>query len=500
VKNKYSAPRVNLETHLETVRSYLNDYKTLPEGERKEISRIFVKFILTSCWPKMYRRVHSWSSLSLIKQLCAIDRNAIQDLSSRFEQPLVQPDIALLNFLQTGWDLYVPKLLDHHPDVKACSTDAAPLPQKLLSAIISKGSYTYSTDVAIDFHNLLTSSLIAYAVRLDYVDRALRKLNGKRLSDPEAIGPLFDVLAIAVRAIFALSHSKAMAAHMNMLSGSVRLPKDQDASDSLSFISNLIDNHCQRSEEAKSLGSYLKPRGEGRNNSSQDVNSDGPSSRGAVTSNGQNSQEDNSGDMWEDNSEDEVLASEFTRTDLTPDKNDSERSGTHGPVVFRRWIMSLVDHFTSIRVLERACVKLPESTEINFSLLGVDHRRATLPDWKTMETIARQLTSAESEIGTEKFIADLKAYIEKYEPEQSLPGTTARHRDNVLLPFQELLKPDLDHPRTLPVVTTCLHCEATLIAVMAYLATDSNHDLGPLLQACSHLLPIAIVSLPNCVD
>lgn len=495
MKNKYSAPRVNLESHLETIRSYLNEYKTLPEEQQKEFSRVFFKFILTSCWPKMHRRVHSWSSMNLIKQLCAIGSDTIQELSARFEQPLVQPDIALFNFLQSGWDLYLPKLLDHHPDVKTRSTGTAPLPQKLLDAIKSKGSYTYSTDVAIDFHNLLTSSLIAYAVRLDYVRRALRKLNGKKLPDSGAIGPLFDVLAIAVRAVFALSHSRAMVAHMDMLSSSVRLPKDHHASDSLSFISDLIQNHCQRSEEAKSLAPYLKPLREDPKNSGlgngQDGNTDGHGSRGAVVGTGQNSQEDDFGDKWEDNSEDEPLAAELTRTGLTPDKNDAS---TPGPVAFRRWIMSLVDHFTSIRVLERACVKLPENTNISFSLLGVDHRRSDLPDWKTIETIIRQLTSAESEIGSVKFIADLKAYVENYVSEGSMPGTAAQYRDNVVLPFQNQLKANPAYTSKCPVVTSCLHCEATLMAVMTYLAADPKHDLGPLLQACSPLLPIMIVS------
>lgn len=156
--------------------------------------------------------------------------------------------------------------------------------------------------------------------------------------------------------------------------------------------------------------------------------------------------------------------------------------------------MSLVDHFTSIRVLERACVKLPENTNISFSLLGVDHRRSDLPDWKTIETIIRQLTSAESEIGSVKFIADLKAYVEDYVSEGSMPGTAAQYRDNVVLPFQNQLKANPAYTSKCPVVTSCLHCEATLMAVMTYLAADPKHDLGPLLQACSPLLPIMIVS------
>lgn len=333
-----------------------SEYKTLAEGQQKEISHIFLKFILTSCWPKMYCHVNSWPCLSLIMQLCTVDCDTIQFWSSQHEPLSVQPDITLLSFLQSGWDHYLPKLLDHHPDVKAHSTNSAPLPQKLLDAIISKGSYTYSTDVAINFHNLLTSSLIAYVVHLDYVDRALQKLKGRGLPDSDSgtIGPLFDGLSVAVQAVFALSHSKAMAAHMDMLSSSLRFPMDKDACDSLTFISDLIKSHCQQSEEAKGVAPYLKPHHTNSGGSNaQDGSSDSPSSCGAVADNGQHSsQEDNLDDSLvdnlDDNSDDEAWAMELTA--LTSDKNDSASSPR--PVVFRRWIMSFIDHFTSVRVLE----------------------------------------------------------------------------------------------------------------------------------------------------
>jgi hypothetical protein len=498
VKNKYSLPRVDLEAHLETIRSYLNEYKTLPAAQQKVISRIFTTFITTSCWPKMHRRVYSWSSLSLIKQLCAIDRDTLQSLSSKLETPYVLPDVSLFKFLQTGWNSYLPRLLDHHPDVKSSSTGTAPLPQKLLDAITSKGSYLYSRDVAIDFHNLLTSSLITYVVRLDYVDRALRKLNGKIPTDPHPLELLFDGLSIAIRAVCAISHSKAMAAHMNLLSGYVRLPKDQDASDSLSFISDLIENNSMQSLEAQGVAQYLKSRGEGRKHSDQsngqDGNSDGPSSRDGVTDDGQNSKEDNSNDCWEDDFEDDGLPTELTGTPFTPNKNDSEGSVTPEPVIIRRWIMSLVDHFASILVLERACVKLPDSGEISFSLLGVDHRRRNLPDWKKVETITRQLMLAVPTKKTDTFITQLKAYIKNYRSDGCIPGTEARLRDSAILPFQGLLKHDLDPQSQTESVTACLHCEATLMALMSYLAANSKHDLARLLQACSHLLLIMIIS------
>ena len=156
---------MDLETHLETIASYLNEYKVVSNiDKRREMSRIFVKYIVTSCWPKMHRRVYSGFSLHLIKQLCTIDDGAIRSQSAKGVPALVGPDIALLNFLQLGWapDGYLPRLLDHHPlpNVDTPSTNPAPYPQKLLDAIICKATYTYSADVAIDFHRLLTSSLI----------------------------------------------------------------------------------------------------------------------------------------------------------------------------------------------------------------------------------------------------------------------------------------------------------------------------------------------------
>ena len=489
MKNKYSAPRVNLETHLETIRSYLSEYKTLPEDQQTGLSRIFIKFILTSCWPKMHRRLHSWPSLSLIMQLCAIDHMAFRSLNSEFEPTLVQPDTALCNFLQTGWDTYLLHLLDHYPNATSRSTTTAPLPQKLLDAITSKTMYTFSADVATDFHNLLTSCLIAYIIRLDYVDRALRKLDGRILPDSSPIKPLFDGLSVAVRAVFALSHSKAMAAYMNIVSSSLRLPEDRDASDALSFISDLINNHCQRSKEAKGLAACLKPRRKTSGWTNKEGKPDDPSSRGAVADDGQNSnQEVNLDDNLDDNSDDDLDDEAWAMESMgsTPAKNDSELP--NAPVIFRRWIMSLVDHFASVRVLERASVKLPVGDVIDFSLLGVDHRRMTLPNWTTLEAIIRQLTMAASWHHREKYLVHLKAYIQKYETGDSLPGTAARYRDNVLLPFQKQLKRDPNIPLTPQIVTTCLHCEATLIAVMTYLATDANHDLGRFLQACSHLL------------
>jgi hypothetical protein len=241
---------------------------------------------------------------------------------------------------------------------------------------------------------------------------------------------------------------------------------------------------------------HLKPHSEVRKNSGQsnpqDGNMDGPSSSGcsAFPDNGENSSQgvnlnDNSDDNFDENSDEQAWAMEWMAT--TPNESNFDRYGTPWPMIFRRWIMSLVDHFTSIQILEWACVKLPKSEEISFSILGMDHQKTNLLDWETMKTMIHQLTPAADKEERDTFIAELETSIIGYENSQGIPRTAAQYRDSVLLPFQQQLKPNPNHSSNPEVVASCLHCEATLVAVMAYLATDLDHPINPLFEACPHL-------------
>src|SRR6516164_6207921 len=202
---------------METIRDYLKEYKMLKPGPSlKDYSRRFVKYILTSCWPKMHRRVFGWSTVTLIKQLSAINHDQIANaFRSTSELLSVEPDLDLHNFLDMGKDQYLTRILDYHPVLTpegTWSTDLAPIPQVLIDATKSPTFYTYSPNMAIDFHNILTSSLVAYAIRLDLVDRALQKLKG-RVPDGrqlEILRSLFDLLSVSVRAVFVITHSRVM--------------------------------------------------------------------------------------------------------------------------------------------------------------------------------------------------------------------------------------------------------------------------------------------------
>jgi hypothetical protein len=164
--------------------------------------------------------------------------------------------------------------------------------------------------------------------------------------------------------------------------------------------------------------------------------------------------------------------------------------------------MCLVEHFTSIHVLEKACIRLLKEEEITFLLLGVDHHETTLPDWEVFATLIHQLTITETPDRQNCFINTLKAWISSYEAQeargagearkakQPLPAMTVRYEQMVIKPFQGLLKGE-SKPL---VVASCLHCEATLLAVMLYLIMYPDHPLAPLLKACSHLLPVMIIS------
>jgi len=420
---------------MEMIRSYLNEYKTLKPGPGlKANSRHFVKYILTSCWPKMHRRVFGWSTITLIKQLSAINHDQIADaLRSTSESLSVEPDPDLHNFLVTGKDLYLMRLLDYHPVLNPegpPSTDLAPIPEALIDATKSITSYTYSPDVAIDFNNILTSSLVAYAIRLDLVDRALHKLKGRVPNDQQlqTLQSLFDSLSVSVRAVFVITHSRVMRKHLRLIFDYLKLPEDQDEGSSMHFITTLMESHCQRSDEVQRFADYLKPSRVRDRSGDSAVNDD---------------------DQADD--------------DLSSDDDDNRSLGhVATSEVFRRWIMSLVEHFTSIRLLEHACDKLSESDEIKISLIGVDHWRTKVPAWSSITAMIRDMAPPGSVDG---YIEYLETSIRNFQPTSPPPGTMAQIRENVLLPFHNLLK------STPQYINSCQHCEAVLVAVMAYIAT-----------------------------
>ena len=63
-----------LRDHVATVTAYLNDYKHPHRTERElgEYSIYFTSYLISTCWPKMVRRIQSWQAMGFIYLLNSI--------------------------------------------------------------------------------------------------------------------------------------------------------------------------------------------------------------------------------------------------------------------------------------------------------------------------------------------------------------------------------------------------------------------------------------------
>jgi hypothetical protein len=100
-----------LRDHIATVCAYLNDYKSITvsdSSEHQRISTAFTNYLISTCWPKMSRRIISWQATGFIFLLTNIGVDQIHTFASSWNgfPPSTGPpsigagDRTLLIFLQ----------------------------------------------------------------------------------------------------------------------------------------------------------------------------------------------------------------------------------------------------------------------------------------------------------------------------------------------------------------------------------------------------------------
>jgi hypothetical protein len=69
-----------LRDHVATVAAYLNDYKIpgRPNPELGEESIKFTSYLISTCWPKMVRRIESWQAMGFIYLLKTISTEQLE--------------------------------------------------------------------------------------------------------------------------------------------------------------------------------------------------------------------------------------------------------------------------------------------------------------------------------------------------------------------------------------------------------------------------------------
>ncbi len=222
-----------LEGHIATVSEYLENLKAFPK-DLTRFSRRFSYYLISKCWPKMYRRVTSWQALGFLHKLYQFP---VSTAISEYEwaSPL-EPDIA---------DEALSKLLSKSAvffTEEGGVATAFPLNQrpsfsKLLSAAHAKATSDgacmplYTRETAEEFHYFLVGTLIMYTRHLCYFvkefraamkDTAKWKSDGQKIREKIEASDFFrysESLAAWTRVLLYTLTSTAYASHIKVCTG-----------------------------------------------------------------------------------------------------------------------------------------------------------------------------------------------------------------------------------------------------------------------------------------
>ena len=412
----------------------------------------------------MKSRAEHWISIGMVVCLCFIDERIF---SSAAQNPFVQSDLDLTTFLKGGEFSYVEEIMEYHFDYKSRKDDKVysidPIVNvKTYNDENSNEGYNYTPEIAVAFHRLLISSLLSYIFRLRIVETAVKAMPESTL--PESpVAAAFNQLHISTQLLFVLSHSRLFKMHLKMLSHHLQLPTDDAAQTYIQEFVTITLSHERHLKDNDLINQIL-----GSNNPPPEPC---PESVQAPAT-----EESDAG------------------TDELPD------AGKETDVIFRRWIMGLVDHYASIRVLERVSRRLPPEGKIKFTILGLN--RSPLPNdsWDKMVGEIRSLcqdislvSQARASIGenlkallenpdlASKAIQIIETKINKfYLQDSSVNKTSLRFETMVYNFFKDLIS---QKPNSNRLFAGCNHCEAILMAIIHRISTKNDLDFS--LEVCS---------------
>ena len=416
----------------------------------------------------MFTHADHWISKAVITGICNIQESFIE-FQVEFRDPIyIQRDPDLVKFLKGGLNSYIGEIMEYDIErMKGRFDNPAYDKKNSVNPIVidendesGEFQYLYTPEIAVAFHHLLVSSLLSYVFRLRIVRKAVKALPVLN-SEPKCPIPVVEAfiqLLLSAQLLFLVSHSRLFKKHSELFFTDLKIPTDPQAGLYNQEFTRytLWHSHLLNDKVLIKALDALSPQAHSESVQASAIQASP-------------TEELDAGDT------DEVL-------DNVPD-----RDGKVG-VIYRRWILGLVDHFASIRVLERACGKLPEKAKINFSLLGlnrpsllcdswtsmVDNIQAICQDSSLFSMVSTGKRSLPSDLA-KKAIAIIETKIKEYKaPSQSVHKTSKRLETMVYSLFKNLLS----NPPKIPKFTGCGHCEAILMAIIYRIIKKDDLDFS----------------------
>ena len=369
----------------------------------------------------------------------------------------IEPDYRLSQFLTArikgGADpdtTFGDWVMNYHP-----SEDCSVLSKSLVRFLkLASGSsrYKFDRDIATIFHNLLLSTLYAYLCLMAQINKSLYPVRVE--TDIEKYVGLF---SNAIRIFYLVSHSNAMKAFFTYVKLPVYTPMVESK-----YFKNIVDDTIK-----SKIGPMDDVALEPNNNNDEGAN----------------------------------YTEDFSAHRDTHD----EEVGS----IYRRSLMSFVDHFAGIFLLQRRSSKLPASETIKLSLIAVrPPRKSYYFSWDVMENVIREtcksFRAGESDtvkgesdtvkgesdtVKSEDVIIKIKEFLQQIPADGNLSG--------VIFAFKTLLKAHEDRTQLsesqYPIFNACIHCESSIAAILCLIHGDDwdrNEALSTLFKASSSFITL----------
>lgn len=423
--------------------SYLNEFKesNLTKDERNSISDKMFKYIIGSCYNKMHRRAFHWASCVMIGSLTTVNWSSMPNFSS----VPIGPDRRLAKFLSTttsiedipgsGKKTFGQWAMTFHP---SGNLDKLPSLDDFLTHASGPSNYQFDQHLAAIFHNLLLSSLYTYLCLIVQLTKNIKNVvDPQKISkeEEEKIQKYVGPFSNAIRILYLVSHSNAMKAYFSC----VALPFNSPSHQGSEYYKNVVQ---------KVIGTKI----------GRDIGSE--------------AYVDEDGDP-------------NPRENYVEDYKESDARS-----IYRRSIMSFVDHYAALNLLERRSLGLPANERIKLVLIAVRDPKTYYFPWEEMEKVihktCQDFTSTTSNPVEGQVIIDkIKEHLNRIEV----------YVNQAILSFKTLLKNHTEDKQLVdsqyPPFPASIHCESSLAAILCCLHSEFdnllNRDdskLHDLFQAC----------------
>jgi hypothetical protein len=175
-----------LRDHVLTVSAYLNDYKCQTDREKQhKYSSKFTCYIISTCWPKMVRRISSWQAMGFMFRHKSIYPENLQMFGQNwdgFPSAVGPGDRTLIKFLEALRKDNLEQSLIYDQYVLACPDSEElsdfPLIFENVSSPDCLQRPVFSRETIVEFHKLTISAFNGFASSLIKLKEASGKLVG----------------------------------------------------------------------------------------------------------------------------------------------------------------------------------------------------------------------------------------------------------------------------------------------------------------------------------